>query len=123
MKKANALTEYTNEEGVELPPGIIYSEAAIRELELIPEEEQDEIVEGVWSAYRRITVFLVVASAQSFLSREQTFQLNYLTNTYQTVVAAGRPVRVKICSETYLWTVVSVGECGATEKFEVVKLI
>lgn len=105
------------------PNMIEISGQAERELEALPEDEQVLISEAISEVYRKITTFLVVASAQSFLSREQSFQLNYLTNSIQTIVAAGYPVKVQICSKSYVWTIIGVGNPDALSSFDVVKLV
>ncbi len=102
---------------------IVISGQAERELEALPEAEQVRISRAIAEVYHKITTFLVVASAQSFLSREQSFQLNYLTNSIQTVVAAGYPVKVQICSQSYVWTILGVGDPDALSSFNVVKLV
>ena len=103
--------------------GLHVSERAWSQMSRLDPTDRDKVIDGVCRAYRKITDFLVATSIQSFLSREQTFQLNYLTNKFQTIVAEDRPVTISICSTTLKWTIENVGEVGSLGKFEVIKLV
>ena len=109
-------------ESIEAPNGVELSKEALEALEKLEIGEQKRISAGLAEVYYRVTSFLVSATYQPFLSREQTFQLNYLTNTFQTFIVGGFPVRVQVCSDTYKWTIVSIGEAGKAN-FEIVKLV
>ncbi|MBO9400765.1 hypothetical protein [Shimia sp. R9_3] len=89
----------------------------------LPDSVRADIQEGLVGAWAKITKFLVLATSQTYLSREQVFQLNYLTNTYQTVMAAGYPIRVKICEISFSWTIVSIGDPESADAFDIVKLL
>lgn len=104
-------------------PTIEVSAKAEEFLGELPEGVQVAISEGLVRAFGKITTFLVVATSQTFLSREQSFQLNYLTNQYQTVVANGYPLKVRICSKTFSWEVLEIGEPSKLEGFNVVSLV